>query len=116
MNDQTIDKIFGVIERPNFLPSGEPQDVLIKILNIGLNGTIIIAGLFTLVNFLLAGYDYIQSEGDPKKIEHAHSRIKVSLAGLLIVVAAPLAAAIVGVIVFKNPTAILRPEITTFQK
>lgn len=108
-----IDKIFGVIKPPDWMPKGEPIDLLVSILNVGLNLTMIIAGLVTLINFIRAGYTFLTAGADPKKLEEAQNIIKWSGVGLLIVVMAPLAAAIIGYIVFNDPMAIIQPKIYT---
>lgn len=112
---KTISDIFGKILPPPGTPKGEPINALIVILNVGLNLTMIVAGLVTLINFIRAGYTYLMAGGEAKKIEEAQDRIKWSAVGLLITVAAPLAAALIGYIVFRDPTAILKPRIETIQ-
>lgn len=113
---QTLQKIFGNIKPPDpWTPGVEPQDALVSALNVGLNLTMIIAGFVTLINFIRAGYTYMMAGGDVKKVEESQNLIKWSAVGLLIVVMAPLAAALVGFIVFKDPMAILQPKITTIK-
>lgn len=71
----------------------------------------VIAGLYTLLNLILAGYSFISAGGDPKNIEKAWAKIWQSLVGLLIIAAAYLLAAIFGWLLFKDAGAILNPKI-----
>ena len=72
---------------------------------------IIGAGVYALFNFVLAGYDYISSSGDPKGIQAATSRITQSIIGLVVAAGAFLIAGLVGQIVFGNPNYILQIQI-----
>lgn len=110
---RTLMNIFGTIDPPPGTPPGDPENAIVTALNVGLNLTMIIAGFVTLINFIRAGYTYMMAGGDAKKLEEAQNLIKWSAAGLLVVVIAPLAGALIGYIVFGDPMAILRPKITT---
>ena len=110
-----VSSIFGKVNPPPNMAqfSNDPLSGLIKILNVGLNIVLIIASLYCLLNFLLAGYDYITSNGDTKKTAQANQRIANAIIGLVIVVLTPLLALLLGYIIFGNPTAILSPVIPT---
>ncbi|MEI6532357.1 MAG: hypothetical protein WCO06_00810 [Candidatus Roizmanbacteria bacterium] len=95
------------------IPADDPVTSLTKILNLGLELFLIVAGLYTLVNFLTAGYSYITSEGDSKKISQANSRITYTIIGLIIIVVTPLIAILIGIIVFKRWDALINPDIKT---
>lgn len=69
------------------------------------------AGLFAFINIIIAGYTFLSAGGDSKKVEQAWSRIWMSLLGLLFVAGSFVLAAIFGWLLFKDPTAILAPEI-----
>lgn len=111
----TINKIFGKINPPPGTPTGDPQDALVTVLNVALNLAMIVAGLVTLINFLRAGYTYLTAGTDAKKLDEARHIIIYSAIGLLVVIIAPLTAAIIGYIVFKDPMAIIKPTIQTIQ-
>jgi hypothetical protein len=49
--------------------------------------------------------------GDPKNFSKAWDRIWQTLMGLMVIVASFLLAAIIGILFFKNPTAILQPTL-----
>ena len=105
----------GVIKRPTNIPdaigaSGELTG-LITFLNAFLRLVFIAAGLFALFNIIIAGFDFIGAGGDPKNIAKAWEKIWQSALGLLIIVASFLLAAIIGVLFFGSPTAILQPTL-----
>ena len=111
----TAGDFFGDIETPPGIDKygGEDAAGLITLFNNFLRLAIVIAGLFTLVNFLTAAIWYIGSSGNPDTIKQATSRIWMSLLGLLIVGASIALAAVIGLIFFGSATAILSPTIPT---
>jgi len=84
---------------------------LIPFLNALIQLLIVLAGLYTLFNLIMAGYGFMSAGGDPKGIEKAWAKIWQSLLGLLIIAASFLLAAIFGWLLFKDPGAILNPRI-----
>lgn len=67
----------------------------------------VIAGLYALVQLILAGYTYISSSGDTKNTEKAWAMIWQSLLGLFIVASAFTIASVLGKILnidILNPT------------
>jgi len=68
---------------------------------------ILIAGLFTLVNFVLAGYGYLSSNGNPQKIAAAGNKILESLIGLIVVAAAFIIAGVIGFVIFGDQSALI---------
>lgn len=72
---------------------------------------IIIAGIYAVLNFILAGYTYLSAGGDPKKVAQAGAQIWQSMIGLLIVVGSYIIAAIISNILFGNPNQIFNIEI-----
>jgi hypothetical protein len=67
-----------------------------------------IAGIFFLVQTMLAGYGYLTASGDQKKAEAAWNKISQSLIGLVIVASAFVIASVVGSVLHIN---ILNPQI-----
>ena len=66
-----------------------------------------IAGIFFLVQIIMAGYGYISANGDPKKAEAAWTKIWQSLLGIIIVASAFIIASVVGYFLhidILNPT------------
>lgn len=90
---------------------GEWSVALVTFLNIILRLIFIGAGLFALWKFIDAGFSFINSGGDPKKLNEARDKILLTMVGLLVIAASFVIAAIAGVIIFGNPMAILQPEL-----
>lgn len=84
-------------------------------LNAVINLIIVLAGIFTILNFVLAGYGYLSAGGNPQKITDAGNKILQSLVGLIIVAASFIIAAIIGKVLFNNPTALLSIIIYKFE-
>lgn len=111
--------IFGQIDNP-FLPTGlnvpglatgsEGQGLIIIITNL-VRLSIVIAGLYTLINIILAGYGFISAGGDSKLVQKSWERIWRSVLGLLIVTASIIIAMLIGWVFFGNVTAIIMPHI-----
>ena len=105
--------IVGDIEPPDFIADYNSQhgSGLITLLNNLLNLMIVGAGLFALVNFILAGYGFMTASGDPQEIEKAWNKIWQSLLGLVIVAGSFTIAAVFGQIIFGSYDAIINPQI-----
>lgn len=114
-----IKKIFGTTTPPpgvdqyskNFI-FNEVEGLTLLLGNI-VKISIFVAGLYSLFNFLSAGILYIGSSGNPESIKQASAKIWMSMLGLLIVAASLVISAIIGLIFFKDATAILQPIIPT---
>ena len=74
---------------------------------------ILIAGLYALINFILAGYLYLSAGNDSKKISDATAKIWQSILGLLVAAGSVLLASIVSYFLFGDFNTILAPVITT---
>jgi len=72
---------------------------------------VVIAGLYTLLNIILAGYQFISAGGNPESVQKAWAKIWQSLVGLLIVAVSFVLIALFGWLLFGDPTAILNPKI-----
>lgn len=79
----------------------------IAFLNNILNLIIFLAGLFTLINFIMAAYGYLTSDGQPQKISAAGYKILQSVIGLAIVASTFIIATVLGYILYKDPTALI---------
>jgi len=69
------------------------------------------AGLFAFFNLLWAGFMFINAGGDAEYISKVWSKIYMSVIGLVVIVASFLFAAIIGMLMFGNPTALLNPNL-----
>jgi hypothetical protein len=89
--------IFGNIDNPTAYGSETDggQGLFSLISNI-LKFAGVVAGLFFILQIILAGYGYISANGDPKKTEAAWAKIWQSALGLAIVGSAFVLASVVG--------------------
>ncbi len=105
----------GCISRPPYMPegigSGGELTGIMVLLNSILKLVFVVAGLYSFVNLIIAGFDYMSAGGDAKKVTKALDRIWQTLLGLVIIVASFLLAAVFGILFFKDPTAILQPKL-----
>lgn len=109
-----VDNPFGAVEPPPGVTAhGVGPEGLVSLLNVGLKLLVVVAGLWALLNLIVAGYQFMTAGGDPKNIASAWARIWQSLTGLIIVVSSFLIAAILGQLLFGDPAAILNPKIFT---
>jgi hypothetical protein len=115
MQKKLASSIFGQINPPSSLGVyGVNVDPgMGQFLNLIFNLLVIGAGLYALINFLLAGYSFMSAGDDPKKIEGAWAKIWQTVLGLAFTAGAFVLAAIFGWIIFGSPTAILSPTIPT---
>lgn len=106
---------FGKLNRPTELDRfGDVQNGGIgKLLNLFIYVLIIGGGIYALFNFILAGYGFLGSGGDPKRLEAAWSKITQSIIGLLFMASALVLAAIIGKLIFGEWSFIISPVIPT---
>ena len=69
------------------------------------------AGIFAFLNFIFAGFLYMQAGGNQEKIEKATMSINMSILGLVLMVAAGVLTGIISFLLFGDATAILKPKI-----
>ncbi len=72
----------------------------------------IAGGLFALINFLLAGFQFLSSQGDEKKVQDAWNKIYNSLIGLVVMAAAFIIISIISWLIFGRADWILNPQIS----
>lgn len=71
------------------------------------------AGIYALLNFVLAGYAFLSAGDDPKKVAGAWAKIWQTALGLLVAAGAFVLAAIFGQLIFGQWDFILNPTIPT---
>lgn len=103
--------IFGTVNPPQAVTKWASQGGLIGFLSAILQLLIVIGGIWTLLNIILAGYKFLGAAGKPDEISQAWAKIWQSLLGLLFIAGAFVLAAIIGQIIFGDPTAILNPKV-----
>ena len=107
--------VFGTVTPPQVLNQygSDPAQAIGGLIERIIQLMIIGAGIYALVNFVLAGYSFMSAGGDAKKIEAAWAKIWQTILGLAIAAGAFVLAAIFGQLIFGDPTFILHPTITT---
>ncbi len=103
--------IIGKVAPPAALAPYKGEIGLIPFFNNVIKLLIVVAGLYALLNFILAGYGFMSAGGDPKNIQNAWAKIWQTLVGLLIVAGSLVLAAIFGWLIFGDATAILSPKV-----
>lgn len=82
-------------------------------LNLIFRTLIVVAGIWALLNLILAGYAFMSAGDDPKKVGAAWTKIWQTLLGLAVAAGAFVLAAIFGQLLFGNANFILNPTIPT---
>jgi hypothetical protein len=113
----TSDSLLGPIKLPesieNKYPGGVEGGAIGSFLNVIMKGLIGIAGIYALINLILAGYSFMSAGEDPKKIAGAWAKIWQTLLGLAVSAGAFVLAAIFGQLIFGRWDFILNPSIPT---
>ncbi|KKS79247.1 MAG: hypothetical protein UV54_C0038G0004 [Candidatus Beckwithbacteria bacterium GW2011_GWA2_43_10] len=106
--------IFGTIDSPAAFGGYQTLEILglTAFLTNLINLLIIIAGLFTLANFISAGYLYMSSNGEPQKLMAAGNKMLQSVIGLLVIAAAFIIAGLIGWIFFNNALFLFMPVLS----
>lgn len=103
---------FGAVSPPKGISQhGTGPEGLFNLLGIGLRLFVVVAGIYALVNIILAGYGFMSAGGDSKAIEKAWGKIWQSLVGLLLVAGAFVITAVISQIIFGDPDVILNPSL-----
>ncbi len=117
MKNLLADSLFGKITLPTSVTdkygSGVESGSIGTFLNVIMKGLIGIAGVYALINLILAGYAFMSAGDDPKKIAGAWSKIWQTLLGLAVSAGAFVLAAIFGQLIFGKWDFILNPTIPT---
>ncbi|MEK7525947.1 MAG: hypothetical protein AAB546_00510 [Patescibacteria group bacterium] len=117
MNKLAVDTdIFGEITPPASLSKFDPNNTgagIGNLLNLGLKLLIVGAVIYSLFNFVLAGYAFLSAGDDSKKIEGAWAKIWQTALGLAFAAGAYVLAGIFGWLIFGSWDFILNPAIPT---
>jgi hypothetical protein len=109
--------IFGNLQNPMIDPTTSLGYVplrfggLVKFINNIIMLLTAVAGIWVVFNFIAAGYIYLTANGAPQKITDAGNKILQSVIGLAIVALAYVIAAILGFILYKDATFLLKPTL-----
>lgn len=109
------DSIFGVIEAPTGVDKLNAQSesgigLILFVSNI-IKLITIIAGVWTMFNFIFAGFNYVTDNGKSGSMEKIGEKLTMSVIGLAIIVASYTIAAVIGLILFGDATFIINPQI-----
>ncbi len=116
MSNFLADNPFGTVSLPGTLSSkygSDPGIAIGKIIQTVIWTLIIGAGIYALLNFVLAGYAFMSAGDDPKKVAGAWAKIWQTALGLVVAAGAFILAALFGQIIFGSYTFILNPTIPT---
>lgn len=107
---------FGVIDPPEAIKkfSYNPAGGIGRLIQTAIWILIAGAGIYALVNFVLAGYGFLSAGDDPKKVAGAWAKIWQTALGLLVAAGSIILAAVFGKLIFGDSDAILNPQIPTF--
>lgn len=100
--------VVGVIDVPAGVPSAVTSTT--GIISALVRFIVVIAGIFSLWQFLTGGLGFITSGGDKGKLTEAQNKIQMSLIGLVIISASFIIIALVSQVLFGDFTAILIPK------
>lgn len=108
-----MNQLFGTIPQPSALSKfGTVEGGGVGIfLNRILVVLVILAGVYSVFNLVLAGYAFLSAGDDPKKVAGAWQKIWQTLLGLAFAAGAFVLAGIFGQLIFGDPKAILSPSI-----
>lgn len=116
------DEIFGVIEPPPGVQyyqyhvsddgTNNKIGILIFVSNI-IKLVVIVAGIWTMLNFIFAGWIYITNSGDSAAGQKVSAKMTNSVIGLLIVSLSYTIAAIIGMLVFGDASYIINPKLAS---
>ena len=110
--DNPIGVISPMVKGPAGITAGGELTGFVAIFNIVLRILFIVGGVMALLNIVIAGISFINAGGDPKKVAQAWEKIWMSFVGLVIIVSSFLIAAIIGILLFGDPTYVLNPKLT----
>lgn len=99
----------GTIEPPSWIKEkwmsdGTSGQALFRFISTLIVVATTVAGIFFVVQLITTGYLYLNSNGDPKKIEMASQKLMQSLVGIIIVASALTLGTVVGRIAGINIT------------
>lgn len=108
--------VFGQVEPPpgvaQFNAQGGGGIGLIPFLSNLIRIATIVAGIIVFLNFILAGYKYLSSDGSAKVNEEVKNTLTYSVIGLLLIVASYTIIAIISLLLFGRADFILNPTIS----
>ncbi|NMC35868.1 hypothetical protein GYA49_02370 [Candidatus Beckwithbacteria bacterium] len=90
--------------------AADPSGLIMLISNL-VKFFIILGGLAAFVNFLLAGFQYITQGDKPDELSRIHTKMYMSIIGLVVMVSAVVLTGIISFILYGDPSFILNPQV-----
>ena len=117
MNNLLAETRFGTISPPDSLAKygDKPESAIGVLIQYAIWILIIGAGIYALINLILAGYSFMSAGDDSKKVSGAWSMIYQTMLGLAVSAGAFVLAAIFGQLIFGKWDFILNPTIPIIQ-
>jgi hypothetical protein len=105
---------FGSINPPQsaFSNNKNPGEAIGGLIQLVISALIVGAGVYALINLILAGYAFMSAGDDAKKVAGAWAKIWQTLLGLAFAAGAFVLAAIFGQLIFGQWDFILNPSIS----
>jgi hypothetical protein len=114
-NTATSSDIIGSVKPPSFFANTKYNfaqgGVAFFISNI-VRLLTIVAGIWMLINFVLAGLQFISAQGNDEQVKSAWNKIFNSMIGMVIIVVAYALTALLSYLMFGDPAFILNLKIT----
>ncbi|RJR28638.1 hypothetical protein C4564_04740 [Candidatus Microgenomates bacterium] len=109
--------IVGGVKPPAAIARFKPIEggAIGQLLTMFVNLLIVGAGIYAVINFILAGYAFMSAGDDPKQIQGAWAKIYQTIIGLAVVAGSMVLAAIFGYLFYGSWDAILSPVIPTLR-
>ena len=114
------ENIFGTIKAPPGVDKwqsqvGSEQIAIFLFVSQIIKLVTIVAGIWTMFNFILAGWTYITANGDSSAGEKVSTKMTNSVIGLLIVALSYSIAALLGLLIFGEADFFLNPTLQTIE-
>ena len=110
MSSQAYAQLIGDIANPlDSYPEGYTQATYF--LSLVLRLVTIAAGIYALINFVIAGIGFISAGGNPEAVQRSWAKIYQTLIGISVVVLSYALAGVLGLLLFGSANAILSPTI-----
>jgi hypothetical protein len=108
---------FGAIEAPQGVEeyntlAGDGGIGILVFLSRFIQLIFVLAGIWVMFNFIIAGFIYMSAEGDAAATGKVKNKITMSVIGLVIIVSSYAIASVLGLIFFGDPNFILNPTIS----
>jgi hypothetical protein len=104
---------FGVINPPSSINTTDPGSGIGGLIQTVIWILIIGAGVYGLINIILAGYAFLSAGDDPKKVAGAWAKIWQTALGLTVAAGSFILARVLGQLIFGNPDFMIKPTIPT---